>query len=353
MDTESVDCRLCGARDAALLFSSWDMWSGAKKEDRRSFQYVRCRACGLVYLNPRVRPSEVGRFYTASYVSHSEPGRTVTAARPSATPARRRTLPHWLRVRTWLRLRFEHARNPRFPSGVMTRFLVALFRRTRFARGGPLLFPGDGLELLDVGCGVGRLLARYRELGWTVAGVEPSANAVQACLERGLNVRHGLLKASDWGRARFDAVVLVHVFEHIPEPRELLAEVREVLKPDGILYMSMPNERSVASRLFRKYWIGSDVPRHYYLYGPATLSRLLGEEGFEVVEWYTLGSTSGFTAALEFWLRERLGVDFGRDAVRKHRLAAYLALPFTRLSDWVSLGDNVHILARKVARPPA
>lgn len=352
MDTESVDCRVCGVKDATLLFSSWDMWSGAKKEDRRSFQYVRCRGCGLVYLNPRVRPSEVGKFYTGDYVSHSDASRTVTPSRP-ATPGKRRTLPRWLRVRTWLRMRFEHARNPRLPSGAVTRFLVALFRRTRFAKGGPLLFPGDGLELLDVGCGVGRLLARYRDLGWTVAGVEPSANAVKTCLERQLNVRQGLLKASDWGRARFDAVVLIHVFEHIPEPRELLGEVRDVLKPDGILYMAMPNERSVAARLFRKYWIGADVPRHYYLYGPATLSRLLVEEGFEVIEWYTLGSTSGFTAALEFWMRERLGIDFRRDAVRKHWIATYLSLPFTRLSDWLSLGDNIHVLARKPAGPPS
>jgi SAM-dependent methyltransferase len=177
--------------------------------------------------------------------------------------------------------------------------------------------------------------------------VEPSANAVQRCLERQLNVREGLLKAADWGVGRFDAVVLNHVFEHIPEPRELLGELREVLKPDGILYMAMPNERSVAARLFRKYWIGSDVPRHYYLYGPATLSRLLAEEGFEVIEWYTLGSTSGFTAALEFWLRERLGIHIRRDAVRKHWLSTYLALPLTRLSDWLSMGDNIHILARK------
>jgi 2-polyprenyl-3-methyl-5-hydroxy-6-metoxy-1,4-benzoquinol methylase len=80
----------------------------------------------------------------------------------------------------------------------------------------------------------------------------------------------------------FDAVFAGELIEHLPEPREALAEFRRVLRPQGLLVLTTPNRRRLANVAD-----GSERP-----YSPDHLSelsfdeveRLLGEAGFEVLE---------------------------------------------------------------------
>jgi hypothetical protein len=81
------------------------------------------------------------------------------------------------------------------------------------------------------------------------------------------------------------------VLEHTRDPRAFLARARSLLARGGVLYVAVPNHRSlaflavdavgrlpggggVADRLY--------VPYHYEYFDPATLRRLLGESGFRV-----------------------------------------------------------------------
>lgn len=210
-----------------------------------------------------------------------------------------------------------------------------------------MAFPGDELSLLDIGCGTGRYLAQQRRFGWNVAGVEPSARAASICQAHGLNVRQGYFNPDDWGENLFDVVTLLQVVEHLPDPEADFHQIYRVLKPGGILYIATPNLHSIPAWLFRTYWIMADAPRHYFLFTPDTLGRFLVKAGFTPKWWYTRSSTSGYTAAIEFVLRERFGVKIKRDAIRKHRLLSRLFVPIVRFVDWFSLGDNLHMVAQK------
>ncbi len=60
---EDVDCALCGARDEERLFPARDkMFPGQER-----FSAVRCRRCGLVYLNPRPAAQAHASYYGDSY----------------------------------------------------------------------------------------------------------------------------------------------------------------------------------------------------------------------------------------------------------------------------------------------
>jgi SAM-dependent methyltransferase len=98
----------------------------------------------------------------------------------------------------------------------------------------------------------------------------------------GLEVIQGSFPGVPLPSDQFDLVVLAHVLEHLPEPREALREVARVLKPGGVFYCMIPNYESLATRALGADWPGFDLPRHLYCYSPATVSKLMSECGLRV-----------------------------------------------------------------------
>jgi SAM-dependent methyltransferase len=138
-------------------------------------------------------------------------------------------------------------------------------------------------ELLDVGAGKGHFMAAARELGWHVDGIEFSAASAATAAELyGVEVRVAdFMSMPDDGRL-YDAVVMIHVLEHLPDPRFAIARARSLLAPGGRLLISVPNAASLQARLFGSRWLHLDLPRHLYHFTPDALSVLLEGSGFEV-----------------------------------------------------------------------
>jgi len=110
-------------------------------------------------------------------------------------------------------------------------------------------------SLLEVGCGNGQLLAVARERGWRVAGVELSAAQADHCRARGLEVVCGDLLGDDlFEDRRFDAAVMLEVFEHLPNPRPTLRALASRLQPGGVVYLTTPNFNALARRLLGARW---------------------------------------------------------------------------------------------------
>jgi len=110
---------------------------------------------------------------------------------------------------------------------------------------------GVGLAVLDVGFGAGHLARRIRPFCRYLAGIELDPEAAlegAAFFDEPLvdDVVHGL--AGPW-REPFDVVVAGDVLEHLPEPESALALLRPILKPDGLLLVSLPNVANVTVRL--------------------------------------------------------------------------------------------------------
>ena len=136
--------------------------------------------------------------------------------------------------------------------------------------------------VLDLGCGRGELLLLLREAGVEAAGVEGDTAVADASRRRGLDVLEGdvlavLESLPDGSRG---AVTAMHLFEHL-EPETLLAvlaEIRRVLRPGGLLIVESPNPHSlrVGASL---YWVD---PTHRRPLMPETLELYLKTCGFEV-----------------------------------------------------------------------
>lgn len=95
-------------------------------------------------------------------------------------------------------------------------------------------------RILDAGCGTGGNLRRYAKLG-DATGVDPAAEAVRLCRERGLeSVEQAGLETLPFDDGSFDLIAATDVLEHIAAEHEALRELWRVAAPGAALLLTVP-----------------------------------------------------------------------------------------------------------------
>lgn len=232
-------CAVCGADRPRFLAHDWQTVAGR----RYQFSLVRCGACGLAYINPRLNREML--------TGSAGGGAWHEAAAVNA---------------------------PLYRAGL---------RRLR-----QLLRTGSAEPaLLDVGCGYGDFVAAVQAQGFTAAGVEIDAPAAEVAAGRGFTVYRDYLERLGLPAGSFDVVTLWDVIEHVGEPVSLLVEAARLLKPGGLLFFHTGNAAFQVNkgRLLARLRPGRgpyNAPvQHLCHYSPATGRALLERAGhFDYVE---------------------------------------------------------------------
>jgi protein O-GlcNAc transferase len=139
---------------------------------------------------------------------------------------------------------------------------------------------------LDIGAGSGMLLATAEEYGYTTAAIEARPLVAQALAALGIEVIGR--DVSDLTRVRIeeesvDVVTMCDVLEHLPFPLSGLAFAAQVLRPEGILFLSCPNRASFAWKRLSEEGINpyySEI-EHYHNFSYSQIRTLLSNHGFE------------------------------------------------------------------------
>jgi 2-polyprenyl-3-methyl-5-hydroxy-6-metoxy-1,4-benzoquinol methylase len=134
-----------------------------------------------------------------------------------------------------------------------------------------------GRNLLDVGCGEGTFLFAAREEGWSPWGTEMNPEPARAL---GLEVFTELTAFQS--PREFDCITMWHSLEHLGNPLEAFQSIHRLLKPDGWLFVAVPDAGGWQARSFGRDWLHLDVPRHLYHYGRRSLHLLHERSGFQV-----------------------------------------------------------------------
>lgn len=215
-----------------------------------------------------------------------------------------------------------------------------------------------GGVLLDVGCGTGDFLQYAREKGWRAEGIEPSKLACERARALGLEVFNQSFAAIASGtdrQASYDALVLLNVLEHVPDPVRWVEDCRALLKPkEGLLVAVVPNDFSALQAAaaqalqIEPWWIAA--PDHINYFDYSSLERLLQKKGFQIVE-------RAGTFPMELFLL--MGDDYvthselGREChARRRRLES--ALPTEQRRAWYrklaeqGMGRNCVVVAQKL-----
>jgi SAM-dependent methyltransferase len=217
-------------------------------------------------------------------------------------------------------------------------------------------------RLLDVGCGSATLLTLLRKRGFDVLGFDPSVEAATTAKASGIDVITGVqLQDGNFADASFNVVSLFHVLEHVPNPRELLVEVRRILCGGGRLVVQVPNIDSWQFRLCGFRWRGLDVPRHVINYSNNAVRRLLLDSGFRVHRSRQFNirdnapslASSLFPALDPIRRRSRRKDDAESSLVAWGKHALYLAavaaaFPFAVMESVAGAGATVMIEAEKI-----
>ena len=80
-----------------------------------------------------------------------------------------------------------------------------------------------------------------------------------------------------------DVVTLWHVFEHLYDPKKALEHIAEMLRPGGYLLIAVPEPACLERRVFGRYWIGWDPPRHVATYSQKSIGTFFRQAGLQMV----------------------------------------------------------------------
>jgi 2-polyprenyl-3-methyl-5-hydroxy-6-metoxy-1,4-benzoquinol methylase len=160
----------------------------------------------------------------------------------------------------------------------------------------------SGQHWLDAGCGTGTLSRLLAARGCDVTGVDASPEMIALARCRPTDgTRAGRLTFQQiptiaslpFADHAFDGVLCASVLEYVPDVTQCLAEVHRVLRPGGLLLVSIPNRGSLLRRSYKLAHAASSLvsarPLFRYLAfskfdaAPAAMQNLLRQHGLTVL----------------------------------------------------------------------
>lgn len=142
-----------------------------------------------------------------------------------------------------------------------------------------------GGTVLDVGCGLGYLLSFLQQdsYAYDAYGVELSSFGRDISEKRvGKGRIFSSLDEVKKKQLPFDAILFFDSMEHIPDQEQLFQDVRQLLKPTGVVLVIMPDSSSWTSRLMGKHWIEYKKD-HVLFYSKKALRLQLEQKGFRLL----------------------------------------------------------------------
>ncbi len=214
-----VSCDLCGDDNHDLVLA------------KEGFRHVRCRGCGLVYVNPR----------QAGHLETQKDSGTGTMGDEVLSASQKRRLQREL----------------------------SLYRPYRKLN-----------RIIEIGAGRGWLLGEAGAAGWETWAVEVNSQALDHLGTRG--IFRVIPEPADSFHApveHFDVVRLWDVIEHLESPRTVMGRVCRMLRPGGLVRISTTNFRSLSRWVNGPEWVYLNGSDHIVLFEPPTIRRLLALSG--------------------------------------------------------------------------
>lgn len=241
---------MSAAAPARAPSAEWNGHSGPVVGHANGMDILACAACGFRHAIPLPSPAKLAREYAENYYAEAKPTYIADAGADQQ----------------WAKL---------FQDDRLDAVANALGRNTG--------------TLIEIGSGPGFFLETASQRGWTAIGIEPSRQAAAFAQGRGLTVHNRTFTdALAHGLPQADVIAATNVLEHIPDPIEMLAAARDIMKSGGVMCLTVPNDFSplqIAAQDGKghaPWWIAP--PHHLNYFDFDTLESLMRRLGFTPVE---------------------------------------------------------------------
>ena len=235
-----VSCPVCEKTDFVTKYTCTDLVATSEL-----FNMLECKGCSFLFTNPRPDSNEISKYYKSdNYISHSSESAGLIFS-------------IYKIVRDY-----------------------GIKQKLRLIKS----FNSSG-NLLDIGCGLGYFLNGATNDGsFNTTGVDTSDDAVKYVKEHfGISVQNDSA-LNEFNASSFDVITMWHVLEHVHDLSGRVKQLSRLIKPDGTLFIAVPNSGSWDAGFFKEKWDAYDVPRHLYHFNQKSFKLLMEKNGFKIIE---------------------------------------------------------------------
>ncbi len=267
---ELLICRICGNIDGNNIVTAREMLFGTYEH----FDYLECSYCGCLQI--ATIPKDMSKYYSARYFS----------AKSKRNRIKLKGLLESAMVKS-----NKFLSKKIFPTYVLSAvgqpFILGLIRDFHLK---------SDSRILDVGCGRGDFIMRLIDMGFkNVLGLEPF---FEGKVRDDLRIINGTIDNLPLGM-KFDAVILNHSFEHMPDQISTLAKISSIISEQGLCQIRIPLKTDYIWKRFGTDWVQLDAPRHFYLHTLYSFIMSARKAGLEV------RSVVFDSTAFQFWGSEQ------------------------------------------------
>jgi len=236
-----VDCPACGSKKFVKTFEKYQL------------SFVMCSECETLFVNPRPTPEII-----KNYLENSE------------------------NYQYWNKYIFPHSESARrekiFKPRVERLIQICKYYNVRMD------------SLMEVGAGFGTFCEELqkRNVFKQIIAVEPTHELAETCRKKNINVIEKLIEEVTLESNSIDVIACFEVIEHLFSPKDFIKRCGSLLDSGGFLFLTCPNGKGFDILVLRNQSNSVDV-EHLNYFNPASLSHLLKECGFEIVEIITPG----------------------------------------------------------------
>lgn len=234
-------CPVCNSRNINPLLTVKD--HSVSKED---FVIWQCGECGLRFTQDVPDENSIAQYYKSpDYISHTNTDKG------------------------FINKTYKQVRNY-----TLQQKAKLLIDKTKLTAG----------NILDIGSGTGAFLYVMKTKKWKVKGIEPDEDARNLAKKLyGLEIDEPSA-LNEIPNNSFDAITLWHVLEHVHQLHDYVGQLKKLLKPQGKLFIAVPNYQSKDSDIYWSFWAAYDVPRHLYHFSPKAIEVLMNKHGLKIEE---------------------------------------------------------------------
>ena len=161
----------------------------------------------------------------------------------------------------------------------------------------------ENSKILDIGCSYGYFLYLAKEKGLEPYGVEIVPEFVEIGKKFGINIQCTPFEKLDLPENYFDIITLWNIFDELFSPSECLIKIKKFLKPNGILFMRIPNADFHSficeiNKILEKFSLGKLVPYrsfifHLFAFSNKSIRIMLEKNGFKNIKIINSPPTKG------------------------------------------------------------
>lgn len=213
-------------------------------------------------------------------------------------------------------------------------------------------------KLIDIGCSYGFFLDLAKKKGFQTIGIEPSKSVIDFCanIHSELEIIHGEFENIPLKKESFDVLTLWSVLEHMVDPSVIIERAASIIKKNGLIAIRVPNYDGLLSKCILSIYKLScgkiDKParslyqmdytyKHFYHFNRKTLISLLRKYHFEIIEYYQENSLN------PKFLNKRVQSSKDMEFMKNPLIRTGVIL-LLKLSSVLNLQDEIVIFAKKI-----